>query len=473
MKKIDFSGWKDIYSFSFLQTMKSKSFISSLIILCLIAFAAPPVLAFISNDDSKKTVVEINEENNEENNEESIDKEENSNIGDIETVYFCFDEGNEYLSKKYDEWARDFDCNVELCDKDTYETLRKSINEEDSSYCIFDITKENGIYSLSLITKWDVMDSMDEYEEISEKIANELNEIQIAEITGVNNVTQNEVYVSGRVGNSDEKYSDGMNMLGYGISIGFITIFVFILSFSGESIASSVVTEKSGKMVEFLMITVRPMAILAGKILAVLTTVLIQLLLMMLCGGISAVLTSVIANISITEKVAIMIENVNNKGMEFNISFPTILFIISFVIGGLLFYALLASIAGAAVSKIEELSEGIVIYTFTLVAGAYFSIAMSLSRVMGSGMSTSLGTGDILCCLMPISSAFYVPQNLLNGYVGYGFAAVSLVILYAFVVFLVVFASKVYEYMLFYNGATLKIKDIIHIALHGKVKEAK
>ena len=49
----------------------------------------------------------------------------------------------------------------------------------------------------------------------------------------------------------------------------------------------------------------------------------------------------------------------------------------------------------------------------------------------------------------------------------------SLIILYVCIVLWIWFASKVYEYMLFYNGATLKLKDIIKIACNGKVKEEK
>jgi len=75
--------------------------------------------------------------------------------------------------------------------------------------------------------------------------------------------------------------------------------------------------------------------------------------------------------------------------------------------------------------------------------------------------------------MLPISSPFSVPQNLLTGYIGYGHALISLVILYAVVFLMLVLSSKVYEYMLFYNGATLKVKDIIQIARYGKVKGAK
>lgn len=49
----------------------------------------------------------------------------------------------------------------------------------------------------------------------------------------------------------------------------------------------------------------------------------------------------------------------------------------------------------------------------------------------------------------------------------------SILILVAGNMLMLVITSKIYEYLLFYNGVTLKIRDIIHIIRYGRVKEAK
>ena len=55
-----------------------------------------------------------------------------------------------------------------------------------------------------------------------------------------------------------------------------IMIVTMIVSLSGGSIATSIVTEKTTRVVEYLMINVRPMALIVGKILASLVMVFVQ-----------------------------------------------------------------------------------------------------------------------------------------------------------------------------------------------------
>ena len=78
----------------------------------------------------------------------------------------------------------------------------------------------------------------------------DLGNLQIMKISGAKNIPES-VNVTGTIGKSDQEYSSGSDGLSYTITLIYIVFFVFILSFGGESIASSVVTEKSGKMVEF------------------------------------------------------------------------------------------------------------------------------------------------------------------------------------------------------------------------------
>lgn len=253
------------------------------------------------------------------------------------------------------------------------------------------------------------------------------------------------------------------------IQLGFIMILTFIISFSGEKIATSVVTEKAGKMVEFLMISVRPMAIMVGKVLAVISTVLIQFLAMILCGLISTVACNMFFDDMVTDYIVNSIGNLNNTGMSFTVNPLSVILAVLFVMGGLLFFSLMASLAGASVSKIEEVSEGMVIMTFMLIIGAYMALGVGMRLVMGSS-SGGQGLYETLTYLLPLSSPFSMPQSLLTGYAGYGTAVLSLVILYASVVILIVLSSKVYEFMLFYNGTRLRIKDIVNIAVHGRIK---
>ncbi len=46
------SGWKDVFSFTLTQTLKSKPFIVSFVIMMVLALVASPVMSMISDVDS-------------------------------------------------------------------------------------------------------------------------------------------------------------------------------------------------------------------------------------------------------------------------------------------------------------------------------------------------------------------------------------------------------------------------------------
>ena len=142
------------------------------------------------------------------------------------------------------------------------------------------------------------------------------------------------------------------------------------------------------------------------------------------------------------------------------------------IILGVVFFLFIAGIAGASVSKMEEMNEGMVMFTMLVIVGAYMSLALSMSNVFTENGQLS-GTFAMVCCLLPISSIFTVPANLMMGSVSAVTGLLSILILVAGNLLMLVITSKIYEYLLFYNGVTLKIRDIIHIIRYGRVKEAK
>lgn len=475
MKMFNFTGWKDIFYFTFMQTIKNTSYKVTFIILCIIAAAAMPVAALISDggDEKSNSAVKENISDSAENIEDSDDK---GIIKEVDTLYICYDENDSKLSEVMSEWQDNYKCEFVISDANVIEEKKKNINT-DNTYGLLTVANENGLYHTEIVLGWEAMHSTVTIDLALDDLTARLEKLQVENLVPgiqIPNEKDEDMYpeVNGFVGDDIKQYSDNLNIFNYMIQLGFIMILIFIISFSGESIASSVVSEKAGKMVEFLMITIKPMAILVGKVLAVLLTVIMQVFGMIICGIISAVICNAVNGNFVSNYLESTIESLNNAQNTFSFNPVTILISVLFIIGGLLFYALIASICGAAVSKIEELSEGIVLFTFVLIIGAYMSMGVAM-MIFSGGYTGEPGVYEMITYMLPISSAFSVPQNLITSYVGYGPALISLVILYVSVFLMAVLSSKVYEYMLFYNGATLKLKDIIHIALHGKVKEAK
>lgn len=461
MKMINITGWKYIYSFTFTQTIKSKSYKVSFIILCIIAALALPVATFFAGDSGKETTGSVSE------NVENTEKI--SKIKEVDDIYLLYDGNDEGLVKTINDWTDSYECDYKAVSADEFEAKRNKVNDE-NSYALLSIEKNELIYNATLIAGWETMSSMESLENAVDNLGERLEQLQISSVIGTDNYTDIEdTEITASVGGDNEVGDSGFNFFTYMLQLGYVIIFIFILSFCGESIATSVVSEKAGKMVEFLMITVKPMAILVGKILAVITTVLVQFFGMIASAVISCLVCNMAFDNRVSDYLSYAIAESNSTNMDFSITPLNVIIMILFIVGGLLFYCLLASLAGASVSKIEEVSEGIVIFTFMLIIGAYMAIGLAMNLAMG-GYSGKIGLYDWFVYMLPISSPFSVPQNLMSGYIGYGPAVVSLIILYTAVIILGTLSSRVYECMLFYNGARLKVKDIIYIAAHGRVR---
>jgi ABC-2 type transport system permease protein len=87
---------------------------------------------------------------------------------------------------------------------------------------------------------------------------------------------------------------EGISMEEYMVLLMGIMIVTMIVSLSGGSIATSIVTEKTTRVVEYLMINVRPMALIVGKILASLVMVFVQFAAMGISYFISTLLNTML-----------------------------------------------------------------------------------------------------------------------------------------------------------------------------------
>ena len=128
---------------------------------------------------------------------------------------------------------------------------------------------------------------------------------------------------------------------------------------------------------------------------------------------------------------------------------------------------MLAALAGAAVSKMEEISEGVKIYSFIMIIGAYLSIF-----VISSGSYTGDSFVKYLACFLPVSAPFITPGTLLSAHLPVVYGLLVLGILLVSLILLTKFVASVYESMIYYNGSALKIKDIIQISKQNRQQAA-
>jgi ABC-2 type transport system permease protein len=211
------------------------------------------------------------------------------------------------------------------------------------------------------------------------------------------------------------------------------------------------------------------MAVLLGKVIA--STLIV--LTMMAGVAVSFVVSIFLNNMMFPSdngnfNMPYVITVLSNNGVLEGLNALNVILIILIIVAGVMFYGFVGGIAGATVSRIEEMAEGMKLFTFTMMIGAYLPMFYAITNYVGS---SDWGAFTYLVYLLPVSSIFIIPQYLLLGKVSSMLAIGAFGVQIVFIVLLTALANKVYESMLYSNGAVLKIKDIIGMAKTGKEKK--
>ncbi len=443
-------GWQDVFYFTLRQGIKGNAIKVSVIVMCLLAIISVPVMQFIMSG-----VVRV---------------DGNSDIADNTTIekVIILDElglGMEAWEEAVSDYETFSDIEYEETSDDLDDLEENLQNEEDmQNTLIMYITYENGIFSMEFIkgsdTKIDDTDVenfsiiMKEYFE-----ENKINVIGISQEqadTAKLEVESDIVYLSqGGDGNS-EADNHVISIVEYYLILAVIVVLVMFITISGEFVASTIVTEKSNKVIEYLLVNVRPLALIVGKVLAVMVISIGEFVLV----GISLFVSNIISLIIFDSNSIGMSEN-----MSLSLNFNFIPISILIMLAGVLLYSIIAGLAGAAVGRIEDMSEGMQLFSIFVIVGAYMGIAL----VMSSMGKSDLSLFGRFACLFPLSSPFIVPEYLLLERISVGFAFISLLILFVSIALVFLFVSNVFEVMIYYNGNTLKIRDIILISKHKEI----
>jgi ABC-2 type transport system permease protein len=198
----------------------------------------------------------------------------------------------------------------------------------------------------------------------------------------------------------------------------------------GVWVATGVIEEKSSRVVEILLSTIRARELLAGKIAGVGVLGLLQLSCISAYGIVLAVATGALDLPSHALGTAALA--------------------IGWFVLGFAFYASLFAVAGSLVSRMEELQNAIVPLNLVILASFFISI--------GSVQDPN-STLSIIASLVPFSSALAMPVRISLGAATVPQIVASLVILIGSTALLVPLAGRVYAGAVLRTGARVKLRD--------------
>ena len=132
-------------------------------------------------------------------------------------------------------------------------------------------------------------------------------------------------------------------------------------------------------------------------------------------------------------------------------------------LAGFLFFALVAGLIGASISKMEDLASAMQPMAILGVLGFYLAYFPSIAE-----METTAGDGPniftLLSYYLPISSPFALPSALITGKLELYEVLISIVVLAAFVVIMAMIVAKVYQHIVLHSGNRLKLSEMLKLA---------
>jgi ABC-2 type transport system permease protein len=229
--------------------------------------------------------------------------------------------------------------------------------------------------------------------------------------------------------------STGEGAGGSGLAyIGALLLYIALISF-GYAIASSVVAEKSSRVVEVILSAIRPVQLLAGKLVGVGLLGLIQIAAVAAVGLAIAVPGGAISLPSST--------------------FETVVLVFVYFVLGYVFYGGLFAAAASLVSRQEDTQSTTGPILIVLIA-SYIATNAALGNPSG-GLAT-IGT------FLPPMAPLVVPGRAAQGALPAGELVASLALMLAAIVIVIVLAARIYDRSVLRFGTRMKLREAIRIA---------
>lgn len=439
-------GWKKVFKFTFVQTGKSKAFIISTIVICVLLLGLTLLVGLIPMLTSSSGA--------------SVSQ------GDtlaVKKVYFI-DSSGITAAEEYKQSIEQLGLQFESRDASELESLTETVNG--STECML-ITVSAGEESIKIYgaRPKDGSVSMDEADGIVNLISGRFSTLRLEKMgLDENQIASVLAPISTFTSIAGEDEENGAVMVIKMIIPMISSLVLFILIFAyGQIVAQSIAQEKTSRVMELLLTSVRPLAVIIGKILAMGALSLMQFLMFIaagVAGGlismpvVSSAGTAVTQSSTFTELTGAVGEVLSGFS-PFAIVAVFVVFIIGFV-----FYSLIAGLVGASVSRMEDLNAAMQPYAIIGLIGFYLAYFPTTMAGIGDGPNTMA----IISYYLPFSSPFALPSAMLTGTISIGESLIAILVLAAVTVLTAILVARVYEQIIFHNGNRLKISDILGLA---------
>ncbi|MBR0086214.1 MAG: ABC transporter permease [Lachnospiraceae bacterium] len=233
-----------------------------------------------------------------------------------------------------------------------------------------------------------------------------------------------------------------------------VMLIYFLVLYYGQSSATSVILEKTSKLMDTFLTSVKPESMVLGKVLACWAAALIQFVIWVIALVLGFAAGRVAVGLIPGAKLPGLYRIFDLlKSASGAFTLPNILLAVILVAAGFFMYCCLAGICGSFASKQEELASTIGIFTILLVVSMFVGIRVGF-------MQGEMSTGAAWYDFVPFTAIMITPARLLLGKISLvsGLASILVTVLLSLV--FVRIAGRAYKAMSLYKGNVPKLKDI-------------
>lgn len=252
---------------------------------------------------------------------------------------------------------------------------------------------------------------------------------------------------------------------GLGIMLTFV-LYMFLLIY-GQMVLTSIVEEKSNRVLELVVSSVKPAQMMLGKILGVALVAVTQIVIwaIVMSALVAFVVPAVLPAEMMSDITAVNAGNLNavsdpdsigvikaaaaltNMGYMMNIMVTLALFLI----GGFLFYAAIYAAIGSAVDNIQDASQLTSVVVMPVILGLI--LAMQAANAPESSLAFWMS-------MIPLTSPMVMMARIPFGIPGWE-VCLSLVILAVSTLAIIWAAGKIYRVGIFMYGKKPTVKELI------------
>lgn len=401
---------KTVFAFTFRDAVRKKAFIISTIIMLIIILILSLIPRLTSSDDEGAS----------------------ENYGGL--TFYYIDDSN-LIKGGLDALSASMNgANIIKGESGKLSEYKDQINNDKNIFAVH-VTEENDQPFIAIISK-DFMTTIS-YDYIAEVLSKTYTTNALRE-HGLDDKT---IALSQTQLNYEAEYTGEMNLNGYIAGILLTALIFFAIYYYGYGVAMSIATEKTTRVMETLVVSAKPSRVLIGKCLAMGLLGLIQFAGII---GFSALCIKAFIPGDFT---------ILGAPLTFDAFTPksAILLIVYFILGYAL-YAVMNSVCGASVSKIEDLNSALMPVMFVSLISFYLGY---ISAVAGSE-----GTISKIATYLPFSSPFIMPFKLINGGYTASEIAFSIALLVVFIVVIAYISTRIYSASVLNYGKRQKLVEL-------------